>query len=118
SEGQSLHASRPNRLCAQAQSADDMPFCKQACKEYTRWVFLDSGPIESRVKHLIGGVVRAMMSLGGSIMESLENFNDFLAVYTPSDDLIIIDFEQKVVIPKVMLHIFEELVLLRRQTFP
>nr|GEU31430.1 hypothetical protein [Tanacetum cinerariifolium] len=26
-------------LCAQAQSGDDMPFCKQACTEYTRWVF-------------------------------------------------------------------------------
>nr|GFA57207.1 hypothetical protein [Tanacetum cinerariifolium] len=26
SEGQSLHALRPSRLCAQAQSIDDMPF--------------------------------------------------------------------------------------------
>nr|GEY89770.1 hypothetical protein [Tanacetum cinerariifolium] len=26
SEGHSLHASRPRRLCAQAQSEDDMPF--------------------------------------------------------------------------------------------
>nr|GEY87631.1 hypothetical protein [Tanacetum cinerariifolium] len=30
SEGQSFHASRPSRLCAQAQSVDDMPFRKQA----------------------------------------------------------------------------------------
>nr|GEX95180.1 hypothetical protein [Tanacetum cinerariifolium] len=29
----------PGRLCAQAQSGDDMPFHKQACTEYTRWVF-------------------------------------------------------------------------------
>nr|GEW74794.1 hypothetical protein [Tanacetum cinerariifolium] len=39
SEGQSLHASRPNRLCAQAQSVDDMPFRKQVCTEYTRCVY-------------------------------------------------------------------------------
>nr|GEX60088.1 hypothetical protein [Tanacetum cinerariifolium] len=26
-------------LCAQAQSVDDMPFRKQACMEYTQWVF-------------------------------------------------------------------------------
>nr|GEU82562.1 hypothetical protein [Tanacetum cinerariifolium] len=30
---QSLHVSRPSRLCAQAQSGDDTPFCKQACTE-------------------------------------------------------------------------------------
>nr|GFB62994.1 hypothetical protein [Tanacetum cinerariifolium] len=70
------------------------------------------GPIESGVKHLFGGVVRAMMSPGGSIVASLENVNGFLAVNTPPDDLIRIDFEQKGVVPKVMLHIFEELVLL------
>nr|GEX70126.1 hypothetical protein [Tanacetum cinerariifolium] len=38
-EGPSLHVSRPSRLCAQARSRDDMPFRKQACTEYTRWVF-------------------------------------------------------------------------------
>nr|GFA96133.1 reverse transcriptase domain-containing protein [Tanacetum cinerariifolium] len=58
SEGQSLHVSRPSRLYAQAQSGDDMPFRKQAY----------SGPIESGVKHLLGSVVWAMMSLGGSIV--------------------------------------------------
>nr|GEX22316.1 hypothetical protein [Tanacetum cinerariifolium] len=36
---QSLHVSRPSKLCAQAQSGDDMPFHKQAYMEYTRWVF-------------------------------------------------------------------------------
>nr|GEU65322.1 hypothetical protein [Tanacetum cinerariifolium] len=39
SEGHSLHASRPSGLYAQAQSGDDTPFRKQACTEYTRWVF-------------------------------------------------------------------------------
>nr|GEV18290.1 reverse transcriptase domain-containing protein [Tanacetum cinerariifolium] len=38
-EDQSLHVSGPSRLCVQAQSGDDMPFRKQACTEYTRWVF-------------------------------------------------------------------------------
>nr|GEY54382.1 hypothetical protein [Tanacetum cinerariifolium] len=72
----------------------------------------DCGPIKSKVKHLFGGVVQAMTSLDGSIVESLENINGFLAVNTPPDDLIRIDFEQDRVVPKVMLHIFEEFVLL------
>nr|GEW35049.1 ribonuclease H-like domain-containing protein [Tanacetum cinerariifolium] len=111
SEGQTLHASRPSRLCAQAQSVDDMPFRKQACTEYTRWVFY-CGLIESGVKHLLGSVVHAMMSPGRSIVASLENVYGFLAVNTPPDDLIRIDFKQKGVAPKVMLYIFEEFVLL------
>nr|GEX92813.1 hypothetical protein [Tanacetum cinerariifolium] len=53
-----------------------------------------------------------MMSPGGSIVESLENVNGFLAVNAPSNDLICIDFKQEGVVPKVMLHIFEEFVLL------
>nr|GEV25990.1 hypothetical protein [Tanacetum cinerariifolium] len=53
-----------------------------------------------------------MMSLGGSIVASLENVNGFLAVYTPSDDLIRTDFEQKGVVPKIMFHILEEFVFL------
>ncbi|GKF10987.1 hypothetical protein Tco_0048913 [Tanacetum coccineum] len=36
SQGQSLHASRPSRLCARAQSVDDMPFRTRACMGYTR----------------------------------------------------------------------------------
>nr|GFB25878.1 hypothetical protein [Tanacetum cinerariifolium] len=75
-------------------------------------ITVDSGPIESGGKHLIGSVVQAMVSLGRSLVASLENINGFLAVYTPSDDFIRTDFEQKEVVPKVMLHIFEELVLL------
>nr|GEZ92247.1 hypothetical protein [Tanacetum cinerariifolium] len=114
SEGQSFHASSPSRLCAQAQSVDDMPFHKRAYTEYTRWMFY-RGPIESKVKHLFGYVVRAMMSPGGSIVASLENVNGFLAVNTPPDDLICIDFKQDGVVPKVMLHIFEEFVLLLGQ---
>nr|GEU38724.1 hypothetical protein [Tanacetum cinerariifolium] len=39
SEGHSLHASRPSWLCAPVQLVDNMPFRKQACKEYIRWVF-------------------------------------------------------------------------------
>nr|GEY83514.1 reverse transcriptase domain-containing protein [Tanacetum cinerariifolium] len=53
-----------------------------------------------------------MMSLGGSIVASLENINSFLAVYTPPNGLIRTDFEQEGVVPKVMLHIFKEFVLL------
>nr|GEY54026.1 reverse transcriptase domain-containing protein [Tanacetum cinerariifolium] len=45
-------------------------------------------PIEFGVKHLLGSVIWAVMSLGGSIAASLENVNGFLAVYTPLDDLI------------------------------
>ncbi|GJY90948.1 hypothetical protein Tco_0506144 [Tanacetum coccineum] len=39
---QSLHALKPNRLCARAQSVDDMPFRTLACTECTRWVYLVS----------------------------------------------------------------------------
>nr|GEZ74569.1 reverse transcriptase domain-containing protein [Tanacetum cinerariifolium] len=84
--GQSLHASRPSRLCAQAQSVNDM---SSHC-----------GPIESKVKHLLGGVVWAMISLSGSIVASLENVNGFLTVNTPLDDLIRTDFEQNGVVLK------------------
>nr|GEY99206.1 reverse transcriptase domain-containing protein [Tanacetum cinerariifolium] len=97
-EDQSFYASSPSRLCAQAQSGDDMPFHKQAY----------SGSIESGVKHLLGSVVWAMMSPGGSIVASLENVNGFLVVYTLSDDLIYTDFEKKGFVPEVMLHILEE----------
>nr|GEW07606.1 hypothetical protein [Tanacetum cinerariifolium] len=75
-------------------------------------ITVDCGPIKSEVKHLFGGVVWAMMSPSGSIVASLENVNGYLAVNTPPDDLIRTDFKQKGVVPKVMLHIFEELVLL------
>nr|GEZ51415.1 hypothetical protein [Tanacetum cinerariifolium] len=75
-------------------------------------ITVDCGPIKSIVKHLFGGVVRAMMSPGGSIEESLKNANGFLAVNTPPNDLIRKDFEQEGVVPKVMLHNFEEFVLL------
>nr|GEY73710.1 hypothetical protein [Tanacetum cinerariifolium] len=75
-------------------------------------ITVDCRPIETGVKHLFGGVVRAMMSPGRSIVASLENINDFLAVNTPSDDLIRTDFKQEGVVPKVMLHVFEEFVLL------
>nr|GEY68661.1 hypothetical protein [Tanacetum cinerariifolium] len=53
-----------------------------------------------------------MVSPGGSIVASLKNVNGFLAVNTPSDDLIHTDFEQEGVVPKVMLHILKEFVLL------
>nr|GFA98700.1 hypothetical protein [Tanacetum cinerariifolium] len=53
-----------------------------------------------------------MVSPGGSIVASLENVNGFLARNTPPDDLNRTDFEQEGVVPKVMLHIFEEFVLL------
>nr|GFA08062.1 reverse transcriptase domain-containing protein [Tanacetum cinerariifolium] len=73
---------------------------------------MDCGTIEPEVKHLFGGVIWAMMSLDGSIVASLENVNGFLAMNTPPADLIRTDFKKKWVVPKVMLHILEEFVLL------
>nr|GEZ12599.1 hypothetical protein [Tanacetum cinerariifolium] len=55
---------------------------------------------------------QAMMSPDGSIVASLENVNGFLAVNTSPDDLICTDFKQEGVVPKVMLHIFKEFILL------
>nr|GFB15984.1 hypothetical protein [Tanacetum cinerariifolium] len=75
-------------------------------------ITIDCGPIKTEVKHLFGGVVRAMMSPDGSIVASLKNINGFQAVNTPPDDLIHTDFKQEGVVPKVMLHIFEEFALL------
>nr|GEV49944.1 nucleolar protein 58-like [Tanacetum cinerariifolium] len=72
-------------------------------------ITIDCGPIKTGVKHLFGGVVRAMMSPEGSIITSLENISGFLAVNTPSDDLICTDFEQEGAVPKVMLHIFDDI---------
>nr|GEV58320.1 reverse transcriptase domain-containing protein [Tanacetum cinerariifolium] len=72
----------------------------------------DNGPVESRVKHLLGSVVLAMLSPGRSVVVSLDNVNGFLVVYTLSDDLIRTDFEKKGVVPEVMLHILEEFVFL------
>nr|GFD27737.1 hypothetical protein [Tanacetum cinerariifolium] len=45
-------------------------------------------------------------------MARLENVNGFLAVYTPSDDLIRTDFKQKRVVPEIMLHVLEEFTFL------
>nr|GEV58319.1 reverse transcriptase domain-containing protein [Tanacetum cinerariifolium] len=73
---------------------------------------VDHGPVESRVKHLLGSVVLAMLSPDRSVVVSLDNVNGFLVVYTPSDDLIRTDFEKKRVVPEVMLHILEEFVFL------
>nr|GEX25474.1 reverse transcriptase domain-containing protein [Tanacetum cinerariifolium] len=56
--------------------------------------------------------IKAMMSPGGSIVASLKNVNGFLAVYTPSDDLIITYFNQKGVIPETVLHILKEFIFL------
>nr|GEW95933.1 ribonuclease H-like domain-containing protein [Tanacetum cinerariifolium] len=53
-----------------------------------------------------------MMSPGRSIVLSFENANGFLTMNTPPNDLIRIDFKQEGVVPKVMLHIFEEIILL------
>nr|GEW95734.1 hypothetical protein [Tanacetum cinerariifolium] len=126
SEGHSLHASRPSRLCAQAQLGDDTPF-------QVRSAITDDGTgVPNLVKRffknlqttralLVGSafasthfdnVVWAMMSPGESIVASLKNVNGFLAMYIPSDDLIRTDFEQKGVVPEVMLHILEEFVFL------
>nr|GFD59818.1 hypothetical protein [Tanacetum cinerariifolium] len=53
-----------------------------------------------------------MVSPDGSIVESLENVNGFLAVYTPFDDLISTDFKQKRVVPEIVFHILEEFAFL------
>nr|GEY10691.1 hypothetical protein [Tanacetum cinerariifolium] len=126
SEGQSLHASRPSRLCAQAQLVDDMPF--QVCTAITNdgtgvpnLAKRDFKNLKTTRASLVGSafaltyfdnVVQAMMSPDGSIVASLENVNGFLVVNTSPDDLIHTDFEKEGVIPKVMLHIFKEFVLL------
>ncbi|GJZ48624.1 hypothetical protein Tco_0602456 [Tanacetum coccineum] len=49
---QSLYVLRPSKLCARAQSEDDMPSRTLACMEYTRWVFckLCGRP---KVRHLV-----------------------------------------------------------------
>nr|GFA66254.1 reverse transcriptase domain-containing protein [Tanacetum cinerariifolium] len=102
---------------------DTRVFCKFLKSLFARFgtlvpslvIAVDCGPIETEVRHLFGGAVWAMMSPGGSIVGSLKNVNGFLAVNTPSDDLIHIDFEQEGVVPKVMLHILEEFVLLLRR---
>nr|GEW18568.1 hypothetical protein [Tanacetum cinerariifolium] len=73
-------------------------------------VFMLQGPVGFVLK--LNRVVRAMMSPDGSIVASLENVNCFLAVYTPSDDLIRTNFEKKWVVLKVMLHILKEFVFL------
>nr|GEU48431.1 hypothetical protein [Tanacetum cinerariifolium] len=57
------------------------------------------------------------MSLDRSIVASLKNINGFMAVNTPPDDLIRTDFKQEGVVPKVMLHIFKEFVLLLGRHF-
>nr|GEZ68314.1 hypothetical protein [Tanacetum cinerariifolium] len=180
-EDQSLHVSRLSRLCAQAQSGDDMPLHKQAYMEYTQLVFCklfrmpkerhlacptwmhgfhplsfqefilnhglipphdylfggDTGLLNgvpnlakrfSRIykqleRHLWGAPslppistssrqLRAMVSPGGSIVASLKNFNGFLAVYTPLDDLISTYFKKKGVVPEIVLHILDELIFL------
>nr|GEX15974.1 reverse transcriptase domain-containing protein [Tanacetum cinerariifolium] len=73
---------------------------------------IDCGPIETEVKQPFGGVVRAVMSLGGSIVASLKNINNFLAVNTPPDDLIRTYFKQEGVVTKVTLYIFVEFIFL------
>nr|GEZ90416.1 reverse transcriptase domain-containing protein [Tanacetum cinerariifolium] len=83
--------------------------------DYVLGITVDSRPIKTRVKHLLSSVVWAMMSPSGSFVASLENVNGFLAVNTPSDDLIRTDFEQKGIVLKVMLHILEEFILLPRR---
>nr|GEZ07274.1 hypothetical protein [Tanacetum cinerariifolium] len=62
-------------------------------------ITVNCGPLETGVKHLLGSVVRAMMSPGRSIKASLENVNGFLAMNTPPDDLIHIDLEQEGFVP-------------------
>ncbi|GKA92739.1 ribonuclease H-like domain-containing protein [Tanacetum coccineum] len=53
-----------------------------------------------------------MMSPGGSIVAGHEDINGFLAVYTPSNHLIRTNSKQVGVIPKVMLNILKEFLLL------
>nr|GEY56116.1 reverse transcriptase domain-containing protein [Tanacetum cinerariifolium] len=98
-------------LLGQHSLNNEVP-CMEVCKISKPW---DCGPIKSEVKHLFGGVVRAMVSTDGSIVASLKNFSGFLAINTPPNDLIRINFKQEGVVPKVVLHIFEEFVLLLGQ---
>ncbi|GJY82548.1 hypothetical protein Tco_0495924 [Tanacetum coccineum] len=68
SKGQSLHASRPSRLCARARSVDDMPFRTRACMGYTRWVFCKRYG-RPKVHHLVYPTKRH-----GSLLRSFQVF--------------------------------------------
>nr|GEY57617.1 zinc finger, CCHC-type [Tanacetum cinerariifolium] len=46
------------------------------------------GPVETRVENFLGGIVRAMMSSGGTMVASFKNIQTFLPVHTPLDNLI------------------------------
>nr|GEX96046.1 hypothetical protein [Tanacetum cinerariifolium] len=45
-------------------------------------------PEETRVENFLGDVVRAMMSLSGTMVASFKNIHSFLPVHTPLDNLI------------------------------
>ncbi|GKD14840.1 hypothetical protein Tco_1199247 [Tanacetum coccineum] len=53
-------------------------------------IVINRRPIETGIKDFLSGVVRIMMSPGGSIMASREDINGFLVVNTSSNHLICI----------------------------
>nr|GEU76758.1 reverse transcriptase domain-containing protein [Tanacetum cinerariifolium] len=72
----------------------------------------DGGPEETGIKDLFGSKVSTMMSPRGSIVASFKNFESFFAVRTPPDHLIRANLKQKRVVPEIVFHILEKLVLL------
>nr|GEU99123.1 hypothetical protein [Tanacetum cinerariifolium] len=80
SEGQSLHASRPSKLCAQAQSVDDMPFHTRA---YTKVICGSKTVSDTVLKHdlceLVIVKVRTVITNDstGSSKPSKERFREF-----------------------------------------
>nr|GEV61122.1 integrase, catalytic region, zinc finger, CCHC-type, peptidase aspartic, catalytic [Tanacetum cinerariifolium] len=70
SEGQSLHASRSSRLCAQAQLVDDMPFCTRA---YTKVIRGSQTVSDTVLKHdLCELVIAEGKGNGVNILKSID----------------------------------------------
>nr|GEW43977.1 hypothetical protein [Tanacetum cinerariifolium] len=126
SKGHNCNASRPSGLCAQVRSIDDMPFRIRASRGVPNLAKRDFKNLQTTRASLVGSAFASTHFDSnrqprccsgddvpdGSIVASLENINGFLAVNTPPDDLIRTDFKQERVFPKVILHVFEEFVLL------
>ena len=96
-----------------------MTLTSVTCFDEVIGILVYRGPKEAGVKYFFSGVVGTMMSTSWSFVASLENFKGFLTVNTPPDNLIRANLKQVGVVPKIVFHILEELVLLLgRHPFP
>nr|GFA78966.1 putative reverse transcriptase domain-containing protein [Tanacetum cinerariifolium] len=71
-----------------------------------------AGPKETGIKYFLGGEVGTMMTPGGSFMTSFEDIKSFLAMHTPSNDLIRTYSKKAGIVPEVMFFVFKEFLLL------